>query len=160
VLALCSTSSSRKTGEKVSLNDLLIKACAIALKRMPKVNVSFAGDSVIYREHVNISVAVAVPDGLVHARRVGDADRLGVLAIAQAVRDFATRAKDKKLKPEEMQGGTFSISNLGMYGIDEFSAVINPPEGAILAVGAVRDEPVVKERSSGRWQAHGAHDEL
>lgn len=132
-----------RTGEKVSLNDLLIKAVAMALKRMPRVNVSFAGDSAIYREHVNISVAVAVADGLV-TPVVRDADQLGVLAIAQAVRDFAARAKDKKLKPEEMQGGTFSISNLGMYGIDEFSAVINPPEGAILAVGAVRDEPVVK----------------
>ena len=133
-----------KTGEKVSLNDLIIKASANALRRMPRVNVSFAGDSVIYREHVNISVAVALPDGLV-TPVVRDADQLGVLAIAQAVRELAGRAKEKKLKPEEMQGGTFSISNLGMYGIDEFSAVINPPEGAILAVGAVRDVPVVKQ---------------
>jgi pyruvate dehydrogenase E2 component (dihydrolipoamide acetyltransferase) len=133
-----------KTGEKVSLNDLIIKASANALRRMPRVNVSFAGDSVIYREHVNISVAVALPDGLV-TPVVRDADQLGVLAIAQAVRELAGRAKEKKLKPEEMQGGTFSISNLGMYGIDDFSAVINPPEGAILAVGAVRDVPVVKQ---------------
>ncbi|MDB4989391.1 MAG: Dihydrolipoyllysine-residue acetyltransferase [Myxococcaceae bacterium] len=131
------------SGEKVSLNDFIIKACAAALRRMPRVNVSFAGDSVIYHEHVNISVAVAIPDGLV-TPVVRDADRLGVLAISQTVRELAARAKDKKLKAEEMQGGTFSISNLGMYGIDDFSAVINPPEAAILAVGAVRDEPVVK----------------
>ena len=133
-----------KDNEKVSLNDFVIKACASALRRMPKVNVSFAGDSAIYHDHVNVSVAVAVPDGLV-TPVVRDADRLGVLAISQAVRDMAGRARAKKLKPEEMQGGTFSISNLGMYGVDSFSAVINPPEGAIVAVGAVRDEPVVKD---------------
>jgi pyruvate dehydrogenase E2 component (dihydrolipoamide acetyltransferase) len=131
------------SGEKLSLNDFIIKAIASALRRMPRVNVSFAGDSQIFHEHVNISVAVAVPDGLV-TPVIRDADRLGVIAISQAVRDLATRARAKKLKPEEMTGGTFSISNLGMYGIDAFSAVINPPEGAILAVGAVRDEPVVK----------------
>jgi pyruvate dehydrogenase E2 component (dihydrolipoamide acetyltransferase) len=131
------------SGEKLSINDFIIKAIASALRRMPRVNVSFAGDSQIFHEHVNISVAVAVPDGLV-TPVIRDADRLGVIAISQTVRDLAARAKAKKLKPEEMAGGTFSISNLGMYGIDEFSAVINPPEGAILAVGAVRDEPVVK----------------
>jgi pyruvate dehydrogenase E2 component (dihydrolipoamide acetyltransferase) len=132
------------SGEKLSLNDFIIKASATALRRMPRVNVSFAGDSQIFREHVNISVAVAVPDGLL-TPVIRDADRLGVIAISQAVRDLAGRAKAKKLKPEEMTGGTFSISNLGMFGIDEFSAVINPPEGAILAVGAVRDVPVVKQ---------------
>lgn len=131
------------SGEKLSVNDLLIKACATALRRMPRVNASFTGDAIFYYDSVAISVAVAVPDGLV-TPVVRDADRLGVLAISQAVRDLATRARAKKLKPEEMQGGTFSISNLGMYGIDAFAAVINPPEGAILAVGAVRDEPVVR----------------
>jgi pyruvate dehydrogenase E2 component (dihydrolipoamide acetyltransferase) len=131
------------SGEKVSLNDLLIKAVAVALRRMPQVNVSYAGDSVIFHDHVNISVAVAIPDGLV-TPVIRDADRLGALAISQQIRELAGRAKGKKLKPEEMQGGTFSISNLGMFGIDEFAAVINPPEGGILAVGAVRDEPVVK----------------
>jgi pyruvate dehydrogenase E2 component (dihydrolipoamide acetyltransferase) len=134
------------SGQKLSLNDFIIKACASALRRMPRVNVSFAGDSMIYHEHVHISVAVAIPDGLL-TPVVRDADRLGVIGISQVVRELAGRAKDKKLKPEEMQGGTFSISNLGMYGIDEFAAVINPPEGAILAVGAVRDEPVVKAGS-------------
>jgi pyruvate dehydrogenase E2 component (dihydrolipoamide acetyltransferase) len=132
------------SGEKISLNDLLIKACAVALRRVPAVNASFLGDSIAYHDRVDISVAVAVPDGLV-TPVVRNADQLGVLSIARLVKDLAGRAKDKKLKPEEMQNGTFSISNLGMFGIDEFSAVINPPEGAILAVGAVRDEPVVKK---------------
>jgi pyruvate dehydrogenase E2 component (dihydrolipoamide acetyltransferase) len=132
------------TGEKVSLNDLLIKACAVALRRVPQVNASFLGDSVAYHDRVDISVAVAIPDGLV-TPVVRNADQLGVLTIARTVKDLAARAKDKKLKPEEFQNGTFSISNLGMFGIDDFSAVINPPEGAILAVSAVRDEPVVKK---------------
>jgi pyruvate dehydrogenase E2 component (dihydrolipoamide acetyltransferase) len=131
------------SGEKISPNDLLIKACAVALRRFPRVNASFAGDSMIFHEDIHISVAVAIPDGLL-TPVLRNADRLGVLEISQRVRELAGRAKEKKLKPEEMQGGTFSISNLGMYGIDSFSAVINPPEGAILAVGAVRDEPVVK----------------
>ena len=129
--------------EKVSVNDLVIKACALALRRVPGVNASFGGDVHIQHHVVDISVAVAIPDGLV-TPVVRDADRKGVLAIAQEVRELAKRARDKKLKPEEMAGGTFSISNLGMFGIEDFSAVINPPEGAILAVGTVREEPVVK----------------
>jgi pyruvate dehydrogenase E2 component (dihydrolipoamide acetyltransferase) len=128
---------------KLSINDLLIKAAATALRRMPRMNASFAGEFIHYHDGVHISVAVAIPDGLV-TPVVRDADRAGVLEISRTVRELAGRAKEKKLKPEEMQGGTFSISNLGMFGIDTFSAVINPPEGAILAVGAVRDEPVVK----------------
>jgi pyruvate dehydrogenase E2 component (dihydrolipoamide acetyltransferase) len=132
------------SGEKISPNDLLIKACAVALRRYPRVNASFAGDSMIFHQDIHISVAVAIPDGLV-TPVLRNVDRMGVLAISQQVREMAGRAKEKKLKPEEMQGGTFSISNLGMFGIDSFSAVINPPEGAILAVGAVRDEPVVKD---------------
>jgi pyruvate dehydrogenase E2 component (dihydrolipoamide acetyltransferase) len=134
------------SGEKISLNDLIIKASAVALRLFPRANASFMGDSIVYHERVDISVAVAVPDGLL-TPVVRNADRLGVLAISQTVRELAKRAKDKKLKPEEMQNGTFSISNLGMYGIDEFAAVINPPEGAILAVGAVREEPVIKQGS-------------
>jgi len=132
------------SGEKISLNDLLIKACALALRRVPKVNASFQGENILFHDRVDISVAVAIADGLV-TPVVRNADQLGVLAIARQVKDFAARAKDKKLKPEEMSNGTFSISNLGMFGIDEFSAVINPPEGAILAVSAVREEPVVRD---------------
>jgi pyruvate dehydrogenase E2 component (dihydrolipoyllysine-residue acetyltransferase) len=129
---------------KISLNDLLIKACASALVRVPECNAQFSEQALLIHKRVDISVAVAIPDGLI-TPVVRDADRKSVVAIAREVRDLASRARAKKLKPEEMTDGTFSISNLGMFGIDEFSAVINPPEGAILAVGQVRDEPVVKE---------------
>ncbi len=132
-----------KSGEKVSLNDLVIKACALALRQSPSVNASFIADQVHYHQVVDVSVAVAIPDGLI-TPVIRDADQKGVVAIARDVRELAGRAKQKKLRPEEISGGTFSISNLGMYGVDEFSAVINPPEGAILAVGSVRDEPVVR----------------
>lgn len=131
-----------KSGEKVSINDVLIKACAVALRRVPAVNASFLGDQLAYHQVVDISVAVAIPDGLV-TPVVRDADLKGIVQISREVRELAGRAKEKKLKPEEMTGGTFSISNLGMYGLENFAAVINPPEGAILAVGAVREEPVV-----------------
>jgi pyruvate dehydrogenase E2 component (dihydrolipoamide acetyltransferase) len=127
---------------KVSLNDLLVKACAVALVRVPECNATFTPDAILIHRRVDISVAVAIPDGLV-TPVVRNADQKSVVAIAAEVRDLASRARAKKLKPEEMADGTFSISNLGMFGIDTFSAVINPPEGAILAVGQVRDVPVV-----------------
>ena len=130
--------------EKISINDLLIKACAAALLRVPETNATFTDEAILVHRRVDISVAVAIPDGLV-TPVVRNADQKSVVAIAREVRDLASRARNKKLKPEEMSDGTFSISNLGMFGIDEFSAVINPPEGAILAVGQVRDEPVVKD---------------
>jgi pyruvate dehydrogenase E2 component (dihydrolipoamide acetyltransferase) len=128
---------------KISINDLLVKACAIALVRVPECNAQFTPDAILVHQRVDISVAVAVPEGLV-TPVVRDADRKTVLDIAAEVRDLAGRARSKKLRPEEMANGTFSISNLGMYGIDDFAAVINPPEGAILAVGQVRREPVVR----------------
>ncbi|HTJ85308.1 MAG TPA: 2-oxo acid dehydrogenase subunit E2, partial [Polyangiaceae bacterium] len=128
---------------KVSFNDLVIKAVAIALTRVPRCNAEFRPDAIVVKKHVDISVAVAVEDGLV-TPVVRDADKKSVLEIAGEVRELAGRAREKKLKPEEMTGGSFSVSNLGMFGIDEFSAVINPPEGGILAVGQVRREPVVR----------------
>ena len=128
---------------KVSLNDFLIKACALALVRVPACNASFTPEALVFHHRVDVSVAVAVPDGLV-TPVVRDADKKSLVAIAGEVRDLASRARSKKLAPEEMQDGTFSISNLGMFGIDSFSAVINPPEGAILAVGQVRDVPIVE----------------
>jgi pyruvate dehydrogenase E2 component (dihydrolipoamide acetyltransferase) len=128
---------------KVSLNDLLIKAVATALTRVPECNAQFSPEAILVHKRIDISVAVAIPDGLV-TPVVRNADQKSVVAIAKEVRELASRARAKKLKPEEMTDGTFSISNLGMFGIDEFSAVINPPEGAILAIGRVRDEPVVK----------------
>jgi len=130
--------------KKISINDLLVKAVATALVRVPECNAQFSEEGLLYHQRVDISVAVAVPDGLV-TPVVRDADKKSVVSIAEEVRDLAARARQKKLKPEEMSDGTFSISNLGMFGIDSFSAVINPPEGAILAVGQVREEPVVED---------------
>ena len=130
--------------DKISMNDLVIKACAIALTRVPECNAQFSPDAILVFKRIDISVAVAVPDGLV-TPVIRNADTKSVVGIAREVRDLAGRARAKKLLPEEMANGTFSISNLGMFGIDSFSAVINPPQGAILAVGQVREEPVVKE---------------
>jgi pyruvate dehydrogenase E2 component (dihydrolipoamide acetyltransferase) len=129
---------------KVSVTDLLVKACALALLRVPECNASYTDEAILVHKRVDISLAVAVPDGLV-TPVVRNADQKTVAAIARESRDLAARARAKKLRPEEMQNGTFSISNLGMFGIDDFAAVINPPEGAILAVGQVRDEPVIED---------------
>ncbi|HVJ89670.1 MAG TPA: pyruvate dehydrogenase complex dihydrolipoamide acetyltransferase [Labilithrix sp.] len=130
--------------DKISINDMIVKASAAAIVRVPECNAQFTEEAILVHKRVDISVAVAIPDGLV-TPVVRNADQKSVVAIAREVRDLASRARAKKLKPEEMSDGTFSISNLGMFGIDEFAAVINPPEGAILAVGQVRDEPVVKD---------------
>ncbi len=127
---------------KVSMNDLLIKACAVALRRVPECNATFTPEAILVHTRVDISVAVAIPEGLV-TPVVRNADDKSVARIAREVKDLAARARAKKLKPEEMTNGTFSISNLGMFGIDSFAAVINPPEGAILAVGQAREVPVV-----------------
>jgi pyruvate dehydrogenase E2 component (dihydrolipoamide acetyltransferase) len=129
--------------QKVSVNDLIIKACALALRKVPSANASFEGTAIRYHGRVDISVAVAIAEGLV-TPVVRNADRKNIVEISREVRELAQKARNKKLTPEEMTQGTFSISNLGMYGIEDFGAVINPPEGAILAVGAVREEPVVK----------------
>jgi len=127
---------------KVSFNDLVVKACAKALTRFPMVNASWMGDRIATHADVHIGVAVAVSDGLI-VPVVKNADRKSILDISREVKDLAGRARDKKLKPEEFMGSTFSISNLGMYDVSEFTAIINPPESAILAVGAVRKVPVV-----------------
>ena len=129
---------------KVSFNDLVVKACAKALTRFPMVNASFTPDAIVTHAEVHIGVAVAIPDGLI-VPVVRNADRKTVSEISREVKDLAGRAKEKKLRPEEFMGSTFSISNLGMMDVTEFTAIINPPESAILAVGAVRKEPVVVE---------------
>jgi pyruvate dehydrogenase E2 component (dihydrolipoamide acetyltransferase) len=127
---------------KVSFNDLVVKACAKALKSFPMVNASWGEDKIVTHADVNVGIAVALPDGLI-TPVVRSADGKTVMQIAQEVRDLATRARDRKLKPEEFTGSTFTISNLGMYDVTEFTAIINPPDSAILAVGAVRKVPVV-----------------
>lgn len=131
-----------ESGVKISVNDLIVKACAVALQRCPKVNVSFAGDHLVQFDGSHVGVAVAVEDGLI-TPTVFDADKKSLSTIATEVRELAGRAREKRLKPEEYTGGTFSISNLGMYGIEQFTAIINPPQSAILACGAVKKEPVV-----------------
>lgn len=128
---------------KVSYNDLVVKAVAMSLTRMPEVNVSFDGEQLLLKKHVNIGVAVALEQGLI-VPVVRDADKRTVLDIAQETRRLTEAARTGKLKPEEFQGGTFSVSNLGMFGVDEFTAIINPPESAILAVGAIVPTPVVR----------------
>jgi pyruvate dehydrogenase E2 component (dihydrolipoamide acetyltransferase) len=128
---------------KLSVNDFIIKAVAVALRQVPNANASFSDDGMLLWDNVDISVAVAIPGGLI-TPIVKDADKKGLVAISNAMKDLAARAKDGKLKPEEFQGGSFSISNLGMFGIKDFAAVINPPQGCILAVGAGEQRPVVK----------------
>ena len=129
---------------KISINDIVIKVAAAALIQHPEVNASFQEKFVRYYEHADIGVAVAIEDGLI-TPVVRAADQKSLSQIAAEVRELAERARAKRLKPEEYTGATFSISNLGMFGIDEFTAVINPPEGAILAVGAMTPKPVVRD---------------
>jgi pyruvate dehydrogenase E2 component (dihydrolipoamide acetyltransferase) len=129
---------------KISFNDMVLKACAIALKQHPQVNSSWLGDKIRHNHHVNIGVAVAVPEGLL-VPVVRFADTKSLSQIAGEVKEFAQKAKDKKLQPADWEGSTFTISNLGMFGIDEFTAIINPPDSCILAVGAIQQIPVVKD---------------
>ncbi|WKK58020.1 pyruvate dehydrogenase complex dihydrolipoamide acetyltransferase [Sphingobacterium sp. BN32] len=128
---------------KVSFNDIVIKAVAIALKQHPAVNSSWLGDKIRYNEHTNIGVAIAVEDGLL-VPVVRFADGKSLSHISAEVKDFAQKAKAKKLQPADWEGSTFTVSNLGMFGIDEFTSIINSPDGAILSVGAIQQIPVVK----------------
>jgi pyruvate dehydrogenase E2 component (dihydrolipoamide acetyltransferase) len=129
-------------GIKASFNDLVVKACAKALARFPTVNASWGGDRIVTHAGVHVGVAVSIPDGLI-TPVVRDADRKSILEISSEVKDLAARARERRLKPEEFTGSTFTISNLGMFDVEEFTAIINPPESCILAVGAVRKVPVV-----------------
>ncbi|MGB0165995.1 MAG: pyruvate dehydrogenase complex dihydrolipoamide acetyltransferase [Luteibaculum sp.] len=128
---------------KVSFNDLVIKAVSLALKKNPAVNSSWLGDKIRYNNVVNIGVAVAVPEGLL-VPVVRNANFKSLTQINAEVKEFAQKAKDKKLQPSDWEGNTFTISNLGMFGIEDFTAIINPPDACILAVGGIREVPVVK----------------
>jgi len=128
---------------KVSVNDIIVKAAAVALRRVPKMNAQFGGDHVLQLHDADVGIAVAIEDGLV-TPIVRNADQKGLGQISAEARDLAERARGRKLKPEEYAGGSITVSNLGMFGIDQFVAVINPPQAAILAVGQVAERPVVK----------------
>ena len=128
---------------KVSINDLITKACALALRDHPYVNGSWSADAITLHKDIHVAIAVAMDDGLI-TPVVRHADRKGLAQIAEETRDLATRARDKKLAPDEFEGSTFTTSNLGMFGIAAFTSIINPPNVCILAIGAIRDVPVVK----------------
>jgi pyruvate dehydrogenase E2 component (dihydrolipoamide acetyltransferase) len=132
-----------KSDTRISVNDFAIRAAALALRQVPAANASWSDDAILLWQRVDVSVAVALDDGLI-TPIVRAADQKGLAQIAKETKDLAERARAGKLKLEEFQGGTFSISNLGMYGIREFAAVINPPHGCILAVGAGEERPVVR----------------
>jgi pyruvate dehydrogenase E2 component (dihydrolipoamide acetyltransferase) len=130
-------------GEKISINDFILKATAAALERHPEANAQWLGDGIRRHYRVHLGVAVAVEDGLI-TPVVRDANRKGLAQISREVRELAARGKEKRLQPEEYTGSTFSVSNLGMFGIHEFTGVINPPEAGILALGGIEEAPVVE----------------
>lgn len=132
-----------KDGVKVSVNDIILKACAVALKRVPEANASYSPEGIALHHHADIAMAVAVEGGLI-TPIVRKCETKGLAQIAQETKDLAERARTRKLKPEEFQGGTFSVSNLGMFGIKSFGSIINEPQGAILSVGAGTKQPVVR----------------
>ena len=132
-----------KDGVKVSVNDIILKACAVALKRVPEANASYSPEGIALHHHADIAMAVAVEGGLI-TPIIRKCETKGLAQIAQETKDLAERARTRKLKPEEFQGGTFSVSNLGMFGIKSFGSIINEPQGAILSVGAGTKQPVVR----------------
>jgi pyruvate dehydrogenase E2 component (dihydrolipoyllysine-residue acetyltransferase) len=136
--------NSRSDEYKVSVNDFVIRAVALALKKVPAANASYDESGLLFYDHADVSVAVATPAGLI-TPIIKAAEGKGLATISNEMKDLAVRARDGKLKPEEYQGGSFSVSNLGMFGVKDFAAVINPPQGCILAVGAGEQRPVVKD---------------
>jgi pyruvate dehydrogenase E2 component (dihydrolipoamide acetyltransferase) len=131
-------------GVKVSFNDMVVKSVAHSLKKNPNVNSAWMGDFIRRNDHFHIGVAVAVEDGLL-VPVVKFADTKGLMQISAEVKDFAQKAKDKKLQPSDWEGNTFTISNLGMFGIESFTAIVNPPDSCILAIGGIKQVPVVKD---------------
>ncbi|MBO6824645.1 MAG: pyruvate dehydrogenase complex dihydrolipoamide acetyltransferase [Sneathiella sp.] len=144
LLAMRKELNSRSDDYKISVNDFIIRASALALKKLPAANAIWGGDKILQYKDIDISVAVAIDGGLI-TPVVKNADKRGLADISEDMKTLAGKARDGKLMPEEYQGGCFSISNLGMFGIKEFSAVINPPQSAILAVGAGEQRPIVKD---------------
>ena len=130
-------------GNKYTFNDFVLKAVINALQAVPAVNASYAGDHIVQYGSVGVSVAIAVDDGLV-TPVIKQAETKSLLQISKEVKDLATRARDKKLRPDEFDGGTVTVSNLGSYGIDSFDAIVNPPQASILSVGGIIDKPIVK----------------
>jgi pyruvate dehydrogenase E2 component (dihydrolipoamide acetyltransferase) len=143
LLKIRSELNAKSDAYRISVNDFVVRAAALALRQVPSANASWSDDAILLWDTADIAVAVALDDGLI-TPIVKAADRKGLAVIANETKDLVARARDGKLKLEEFQGGTFSISNLGMYGVREFAAVINPPHGGILAVGAGEQRPVVK----------------
>jgi pyruvate dehydrogenase E2 component (dihydrolipoamide acetyltransferase) len=129
---------------KISFNDIVVKACATALRQHPDINSSWQGDKIIEHGDVNVAVAVGIEEGLV-TPVINNTDQKGLQQIAAEGKELIEKAQNRNLQPEEMEGSTFTVSNLGMFGIEEFTAIINPPNASILAVGAIRDEPVVED---------------
>ncbi|MFL2664328.1 MAG: dihydrolipoamide acetyltransferase family protein [Crocinitomicaceae bacterium] len=140
-------------GVKVSFNDMVVKSVAHSLKKNPNVNSAWMGDFIRRNDHVHIGVAVAVEDGLL-VPVVKFADTKGLMQISAEVKDFAQKAKDKKLQPSDWEGNTFTISNLGMFGIESFTAIVNPPDSCILAIGGIKQVPVVKDGALVSGQCH------
>ncbi len=136
--------NSRSEAYRISVNDFVIRASALALQKVPAANASWDAAGILRYQHADISVAVATPNGLI-TPIVKHAEAKGLARISEEMKDLAGRARDGKLMPEDYQGGTFSLSNLGMFGVRDFSAIINPPQGCILAVGAGEARPVVKD---------------
>ena len=136
--------NSRSDEYKISVNDFVIRAAALALKKVPTANASFDPEGLLYYDHADISVAVATPSGLI-TPIIKAAETKGLATISSEMKDLAGRAREGKLQPQEYQGGSFSVSNLGMFGVKEFAAIINPPQGCILAVGAGEQRPVIKD---------------
>ena len=137
----CVTDSNEKPAYKISVNDLIIKACAMALNKVPNANSSWSDESLLLFNNVDISVAVAIEGGLI-TPIIKNADQKSIIEISSEMKLLAKKAREGKLQPEEFQGGSFSISNLGMYGIDNFSAIVNPPQSCILAVSRAIEKPI------------------
>ncbi len=134
----------KSDGAKITVNDFILKAAVEAAVKVPKANASFDGDAIVQYHDVNLAIAVAIEDGLV-TPVIRAAQGKPLREISAAVKDLAHRARNKRMKPEEFQGGTFTVSNLGSYGIDNFSAIINPPQGFILSIGAIVNKAVIDD---------------